>query len=504
MRLSYLVISFLVGFLSLGQEIVWVKIVSFASYSVPQAFAFVLMIYILGIALGAHLGKLLSMREVDKSFILAGIFAVSGASLVVAPALILVFRSSAYFVPILALIMMFGAGLKGCVFPLVHHWYSSSGERLGRSLSTVYFCNVAGAAFGPMLVGFVMLDILPMATVMVVLGAGEVLIAVYLVSRCRSVYWGGVSLALLPIFYLAYVKSESFVNDWVGYEYSYLSEITNVIENRHGVIYTIADDFSGKDKIYGGNVYDGAFNTSLTQDVNGISRAYILAALKRDAEDVLFIGLSSGSWLQVVASFPSVKSIDVVEINSGYKDLMSRYPGADILNDSRVSFFHGDGRQYVSTIDKKYDLVVMNNTWHWRAYSTNLLSHEFMVLLKGVMKKGGVATFNTTGSIDVLRTASESFPFSYKYLNFAYVSDMDLRKAKQENRGELCLLSARYFPDQNCSNRKYLDAIDNMYERPFVDAGAAAFSSDLERSPEVISDNNMITEYKYGRGFSLY
>ena len=50
-------LSFAVGFLSLSLEILWIRLVSFANHSLPQAFAFVLIFYLLGIAIGAHIGK---------------------------------------------------------------------------------------------------------------------------------------------------------------------------------------------------------------------------------------------------------------------------------------------------------------------------------------------------------------------------------------------------------------------------------------------------------------
>ena len=49
-------LSFACGFASLSLEILWVRLYSFAKLSTPAAFGFVLMAYLLGIALGAHAG----------------------------------------------------------------------------------------------------------------------------------------------------------------------------------------------------------------------------------------------------------------------------------------------------------------------------------------------------------------------------------------------------------------------------------------------------------------
>ena len=50
-------ISFWTGFCSLSLEIAWVRLYGYANQSTPQAFAYVLAIYLLGIALGAQIGK---------------------------------------------------------------------------------------------------------------------------------------------------------------------------------------------------------------------------------------------------------------------------------------------------------------------------------------------------------------------------------------------------------------------------------------------------------------
>jgi len=46
-------LSFLIGFLSLSEEILWVRTVSFAYHTLPPTFSFVLVCYLVGIALGA-------------------------------------------------------------------------------------------------------------------------------------------------------------------------------------------------------------------------------------------------------------------------------------------------------------------------------------------------------------------------------------------------------------------------------------------------------------------
>ena len=55
-------LALLIGFLSLSEEILWVRVAGFAYRTLPPAFSFVLMFYLLGIAAGASFGKYLCGR----------------------------------------------------------------------------------------------------------------------------------------------------------------------------------------------------------------------------------------------------------------------------------------------------------------------------------------------------------------------------------------------------------------------------------------------------------
>jgi spermidine synthase len=92
-----------------------------------------------------------------------------------------------------------------------------------------------------------------------------------------------------------------------------------VLENRSGII-AVTDTGI----VYGHGMYDGRFNTDLKHDTNGIVRPYALSLFHPAPRDVLMIGLSSGSWAQVIANNPDVASLTVIEINPGYIALSKR------------------------------------------------------------------------------------------------------------------------------------------------------------------------------------
>ena len=87
----------------------------------------------------------------------------------------------------------------------------------------------------------------------------------------------------------------------------------HLVENRSGII--AVEPSAAGDIIYGGGVYDGRFNLDPVSNSNGIRRAYLIAALHPDPQDVLEVGLSSGSWSRVLADHERVRRLTIFEIN---------------------------------------------------------------------------------------------------------------------------------------------------------------------------------------------
>lgn len=148
-RIAWL-LSFTVGFFSMAQEIVWVRLSGFALETLPQAFSFVLAMFLMGISLGALLGKILCSRFTNLTFIAGWILLLSGLlDLVLVtciPFMFFLLRATG-----LGILIFISATIKGMIFPIAHHIGSTIGNALGRSISWVYFANIMGSTLGPLM-----------------------------------------------------------------------------------------------------------------------------------------------------------------------------------------------------------------------------------------------------------------------------------------------------------------------------------------------------------------
>ncbi len=279
--------------------------------------------------------------------------------------------------------------------------------------------------------------------------------------------------------------------------------VAEIIQNKHGIIYTSRDPRRG-DIVFGGNVYDGRVNVDMEIDSNRLERAYLLAASHPDPRRVLVIGMSTGAWTRVISGFPGVEHIDVVEINSGYLQLAATYPDiAPLLSDPRVHIHIDDGRRWLRRHpEEQFDLIVQNTTYHWRANATNLLSLEYFAEVKRHLKPGAIATFNTTGSLDVLKTAQEVFPHAYRYINFVYVSDHDIRVPPET---ALSRLRACRIGDHPAFQAKQYEPGGVAYSLAYNPAVPVdeVLAMTPEVVAEVITDQNLLSEYRHGLKIDL-
>lgn len=272
-----------------------------------------------------------------------------------------------------------------------------------------------------------------------------------------------------------------------------------MIENRSGVI-TVDNKV-----VYGHGAYDGIISVDLINDKNSIFRAYALLAMHKAPENVLIIGLGSGSWSQVISNMTSVKRITIVEINSGYIELISRYEEvSSLLNNPKVEIVIDDVRRWLNNNpDAKFDFIVANTTYHWRANATNILSLEYYNLIRKHLNPGGIYYFNSTSSDETKKTALSAFKYGLRVMNFIAVSDNFIMFSGQRWENELYgyrIDGKKMVYRENTIHRKKIKEItgialdrnssksigikDKIYLEPsLADVG-------------IITDNNMLSEFK--------
>jgi spermidine synthase len=400
--------------------------------------------------------------------------------------------------------VLISAGLLGSAFPLLAHATIASGSGAGKGISYLYLSNILGSTLGSFVVGFIILNYWSTratCTLLLLMGLGAYVVIAKLSGLPGKT--GIIAISCCTCLLLATASGTIYSSVYerllYGGDYKPGIKFAEFLENRSGEISVIQDG-----SVFGGGIYDGRFNTDVINDTNGIFRAFAISGLHAHPTNMLDIGLSSGSWAQVAASNPSVKNLTIVEINPGYTSLIERHKDvASLLLNPKVHIVIDDGRRWlVSHPYQRFDFILMNTTYNWRANASNLLSKEFLELLKSHLNAGGIAYYNTTGSNEVIATAASVFPYSARIANFIAVSDSPLNLDIPQWKSSLTSYSIdgkRAFDLSNPKARQKLDTLLQLKQHPADTFSFYESQSSMEsrlKNTRIITDDNMGTEWR--------
>jgi spermidine synthase len=503
------------GFVSLSYEIFFFRAMSYASGNGSFAFATTLGAFLVGLASGARIGgetcerpgMQLPMQRMVRSLLAASVIGFA-------------------FLPLLGHLAwldrgVLGVGLLlvyllgrqwGVVLPCLAHLGVAADAQAGMRTGLLYLANILGAASGSVLTGFVLLDRLGLVQLAQLLVAASLAcaaivgLAIRAPARARLVRTGALAAAALVGTAALPATSARVLEalQWKGAPEA-ATPFAQVVQNRSGIV---AVDASGT--VFGNGAYDGHFNVDLAHDVNGIVRPYALSLFHGAPRDVLMIGLASGSWAQVLANNPDVASLTIVEINPAYAGLVAGNANvASVLTNPKVRLVTDDGRRWLRMNDgRRFDAIVMNTTYHFRANSTNLLSVEFLTLVKAHLNPGGIAFYNTTDSTRVQRTGCATFSHGARFMNHLVLSSTPI--AWDFGRWQRTLLAYR-IDGRNVLDAARPEQADGLRRLMALEGQARADAAPdpaavIEPCPQLlartagrplVTDDNMGTEWRY-------
>ncbi len=496
-----LLLSALVGYISLSQEMLWLRAVSYMTGGRPTVFAHVLGFFLIGIAAGALFAERLCSRSkqsplkwITHLLLLSAVTYYFG--LVITANLLT--KSSTLGLYFTHFIVAATSFFLGSIFPILCHWATRPGQSVGLAVSRLYLANIIGAVLGPLLTGFVLMNVrtteriifdLTMATLMV---AALTYLYEYLATRqMRRITLVAVAMVVILFShdalyrdFLEKIHFQTHYDPTLHYKY--------VVQNRSGIV-SVTEDFSGlSDTVYGGAIYDGNFNVDPWLDTNGITRAYLIAALHSNPRNILEIGLASGSWSRVLTAYEPVEHLTSIEINPGYLELISHYPEqATLLTDRRRTIQIDDGRRWLLRhSDEKFDFILQNTTFHWRDHATNLLSVEYFQLCKAHLNPGGVIFINTTDNDDVTFTAAAVFKHVVAVSKFIAASDAPFSNTPAQIRANLMRFHINQ--KQVFADPKLNGVLERLSHHDLTDIAPLIRARD---DLQLITDDNMRPEF---------
>ena len=435
-------VLFLGGFAALALEVLWTKLLVLVMGGSVYTFSTVLVVYLVGIALGSLFVGKLSIKRPAWVFFLSQ--AVVGIGVIVA--LFFIDRLPFLLLDVLEkassnfwLLTTIEAGIAGTIifvptffmgvsFPLAISLLRGTGER---DAGYAYGVNTFGGVLGSIAAGFFLIPFLGLQRSVLMMGLVYLALAVVVLLKFIGIRRGFLLalfvVALLGVLAPSWSKEVltsgvySHASFWIDNKQG--SEIVFYKEGLYGTV-TVRKFPDGVQllQINGKNEASSDFDSDAS-----VFLGHLPFVVHPNAKRALLIGLGGGFTLDSMTDY-DVESIDLVEIEPAVVEatrIMGEVNGESI-EDKRVNIIVDDGRRYlVSTIDK-YDIIVSQPSNPWLTGVSNLFTREYYELARDRLSEGGImASWVQLYSMPqedlkiALRTFYEVFPNVQAWTNLA-------------------------------------------------------------------------------------
>ena len=401
-----LVFLFLTGFISLGYEMLWVRILSTYGLSTSQAFALILAGFLWGFSVGAWVVARTVDRRRDLEAWFSAVCIVTAFSGAV---VLLLFRQFEAITILLADATPMGqvwAGLAlaftvsfipavfmGILFPLGVRMYAHDVDRIGAKTGNTFFSNTLGCVLGSLLTGFVLIPFLGMWNTTLLLINLSLLIAVAFLlrgSRPARAQWASLIVVAVVANLLVFTDSKTFHAELKGRDLRTAADGFDVIYYAEGLSGTVTAVERGN---YRGLFVDGQ-NVSGTDPVllaDSKMLAHVPLLLADQPEAALTVGYgtgtTSGSMLlhdvDVYAVEIEEKIIEAAPLFSNVNYASYADPDLDIVLD--------DARNYIATTDQQFSVIVTDVTNLKYKRNPYLYTREYFEIMRGALSGDGVA-----------------------------------------------------------------------------------------------------------------
>jgi len=340
-----------------------------------------------------------------------GRFLITGISLLLAVFITKNFLVWAALFACLA-VFAFPCVLLGTVTPSLVKYCVSSLDNNGKTVGELNALNTIGSIIGTFLPTFVTIPAVGTAVTFLIFSGILALISIiYFVSIKKRLAACSVSVILIvvlafftPNFSFAFWEKDITLEDESIYNYLQVKESSNSVILSTNVLFGVQSILM-KDSKLTGMYYDYALAAPLMADISN-----------KEEADILILGLGTGTFAKYCTEYFENVSIEGVEIDEKIADLATEY--FDLPDSVSVSVY--DGRSYLSSSEKKYD-VIMVDAYQDITIPFQMSSKEFFAEVKNHLTDDGVMVVNMNmqssqeGTINdyLCDTISTEFDFVY-------------------------------------------------------------------------------------------
>ena len=475
LRVKIYLISFAIGFVAIGTEMAFFRLIPMYISNVTYGFAFILSSYLVHMALGVGIVGFAIGRGVSNGallfFCLIGfIFSwniyfqipaffeiisfipqfrdVIPENFILGPNSSLFSIITSFFVILPSMLpVLFVSG----IFPVLVNIITTDKNKLGKEIGKLYLVQTYGNFLGSVITSFMLFSLIGVINTIFLFSA-IMIIMVYLLLSFEEQEWGlfkkkyskkmfaGSSVTVLVMLFL--LTDMSYF-----YNFTYYKESpVRINETKEGIIvsydYFDEDYESNKIKVSRINISGGAVTGYAHKDNKKLSWPItpILALMDNTPKRMLLIGIGSGLQAIILKEFfPNIEVVVVELIPEVIDELIDRGSPLTVKTLSDAEIIIGDGKRYLNHTnnmdDIKFDIIQIGVFHVTSPGSGSLFTKETLYALKNRLNDGGVLT--TNAYLNSVKAGLNVFEATYIFSRGdAKISDVVYMKKPQLSREE--------------------------------------------------------------------
>jgi len=406
-----LLVTFTTGFVALGSEVAWTRMLLFYLQSATHSFTTMLAVLLAGLALGSLVYARARLRDASwersAGWLAAGLVALGLWSALVLHLVVRLDRVWVVLIDLIgaatwgritlhktlvtALVVLPPTFVLGWLFPLIARLLERRLGSASSTVATVYVVNTLGSLLGSVVTAFVLLETIGvqgalMLMAVLLVGLGWRIARRHAPADATRAGTGAAALAaaLLVLFSPGQMLRRHYERQLGGEVLAYVEGAADTVivhESRRGV----------RSLRY----HDGRGTSSTSLNANHLNRltAYSSMVMAPHARDVLVICLGVGNTASAFAAFP-IETLDIVDLSEGCFEVAPLFEETNlgVLEDPRVRTFAEDGRNFLLRTDKRYDVIEIEPPAMHTDGVVYLYTREFHELARSRLAPGGVLT----------------------------------------------------------------------------------------------------------------
>ncbi len=459
---SLLFASFLTGFLGLGYEMLWIRVLHITNKSTVYSFPTVLAIFLSGLAVGGYIwGRRADQtRDAARMFIqleLAVALTAGACFLVFYQALTLpaiqawlrenfahfqqpvtpmvapeggfVFSRRALFYSLLAylppflLLILPASLLMGGGLPVLDRLAIESPQVAGRRVGEIHLANIVGSVLGSLAISFILLPAIGSEwTLKVLMAAGLLFPLLGWLNRrqFRLARDGWPFLApLLALLLLLPARGAFYVR-----LYESGTGDRAVVRETAETVLALTDRSEAERTLWIGGEINSRYPSPGSWE-----RQTLNCAAASHPRRILIIGYGGGHTAYFTTLLPGVEQITLVELIPDLIPFLAESTPLTrlTLSDPRLDPVADDGRRYLyAHPEARFDLIITDPLRSYTAGHNNLYSLEALELYRQHLTPGGVFCAWHDESHIIPATLAAAFPYVDQYGNYSVASSQPL------------------------------------------------------------------------------